>query len=68
MSVRSGTKAFRLLLSVFSFGRSSLAALVTCPNTLLSVSPLTVRSSEQIKLCDQKALVGCTGGFAYGAR
>jgi len=68
MSVRSGTKASRLVPSVFCCGRSLPAALVTCLNTLLTVSPLTVRSSEQIKLGDQKALVGCTGGFAYGER
>lgn len=50
MRVRSGIETFRVTVCVFWFGRSSSGVVMSLPNTLVSVSPLTDGSYEQIEL------------------
>ena len=54
MSVRSGTVASRVAPC---FGRSLVGAVMSFPDTLPSVSPLTVEPSEQIELGDRETAV-----------
>jgi len=58
--------ASRVVSCAPCFGRSLVGAVVSFTNTLPSVSPLTVESSEQIELGDRETAVGCKGGLAYG--
>jgi len=57
MSVRSGTVASRVVSCVPCFGRSLVGAVMSFPDTLPSVSPLTVGSFEQIELGDRETAV-----------